>query len=193
MRSVDKQKILENELAGLDHNRNESIGNKKDITLRDNIELDILNKIGLIKFNCFKCVRNTCTNDDRDKKGKMIRTSISDNKVDMSVQNMLDADFYIEPKTNWNDNTEVWICNECLDKEQKHWTDLHKKADYFEKNQNKSIVGNTVCLNPNDKEIERVYRLHEPTRNSYRYFDGKYHRHCSKCPFAEGCIICTLP
>lgn len=195
-RSTDKQKLLENELKELVPNKNEMIMHlpkEKAEQFRDNREMAIINQINAIQFNCFKCVKNTCTNADREEKGRMISTTTSDNKMDESVQDMMDADFFIN-KADWRyEETKVWICNECLEKENQYWSNLHKKAHEKEKNQNKSIVGNTVCLNPDEKEKERIYRMIEPTRNSYRNFDGKYHRHCSKCPFAEGCITCALP
>ena len=46
-------------------------------------------------------------------------------------------------------------------------------------------------VNPEDPENKRVIRI-PGSRKEYRQFDGKYHRHCSKCPFPEGCIMCCL-
>ncbi|PCI20134.1 hypothetical protein COB64_02385 [Candidatus Wolfebacteria bacterium] len=46
-------------------------------------------------------------------------------------------------------------------------------------------------VNPEDPENERVIRISN-SRREYRQFDGGYHRHCSKCPFPEGCIMCCL-
>jgi hypothetical protein len=197
MKLKTKKQKLEAELSKIVIQKNEAVRAQQYETcarLRDR-ERAVMDKLKVTenkfhKFNCFKCVKNTCAEAKLEERGKMISTSISDGKMSQSVQDMLGAKFYIKDPKGY---PEVWICNTCLGKEQKHWNDLHKKAHRVEKNKKKSIVGNTVCLNPNKKERGRVYRLQEPTRNSYRNFDGKYHRHCSKCPFAEGCIMCTLP
>ena len=39
---------------------------------------------------------------------------------------------------------------------------------------------------------ERIYVVHN-SRKQYRQFDGNYHRHCSGCPFPDGCVMCNLP
>lgn len=49
-----------------------------------------------------------------------------------------------------------------------------------------------VVLNYDKPEKERIIRVKNSPK-PYRKFDGQYHRHCSKCPFPEGCIMCTLP
>jgi hypothetical protein len=90
--------------------------------------------------------------------------------------------------------------------EQKHWNDLHATAHRQEEEKMKKstggvIIGLPVHLNPNNPvtaidwdvpEKDRVYVV-KNSRNSYRKFDGDHHRHCSKCPFEEGCVMCTLP
>ena len=32
-----------------------------------------------------------------------------------------------------------------------------------------------------------------PPSKRLRHFNGKPHKHCSGCPFPEGCVMCTLP
>ena len=32
-----------------------------------------------------------------------------------------------------------------------------------------------------------------PAGKRRRKFDGQKRRHCSQCPFPEGCVMCTLP
>ncbi|MDE2030789.1 MAG: hypothetical protein KGI58_00815 [Patescibacteria group bacterium] len=51
---------------------------------------------------------------------------------------------------------------------------------------------NFSCLNPEKSERERIYLVKDSPK-PYRKFDGNYNRHCSKCPFTEGCVVCTLP
>ena len=48
------------------------------------------------------------------------------------------------------------------------------------------------CLNYEKPVHDRIYVV-EGSSKPYRKFDGKYHKHCSGCPFDEGCITCTLP
>ena len=47
-------------------------------------------------------------------------------------------------------------------------------------------------LNLEKKERDRIY-LVKDSRKPYRKFNGQHNRHCSKCPFPEGCVMCTLP
>lgn len=54
------------------------------------------------------------------------------------------------------------------------------------------LPGNPVCLNYNKSERERIYVI-EGSSKPYRKFDGSYKKHCSRCPFEEGCVMCTLP
>ncbi len=49
-----------------------------------------------------------------------------------------------------------------------------------------------VCLNPEKKERDRTYRVKNSPK-PYRKFDGNKNKHCSHCPFPEGCVMCTLP
>lgn len=53
------------------------------------------------------------------------------------------------------------------------------------------LPGNPVCLNPNKKESERTYIVKNSPK-PYRKFDGTSKKHCSGCPFEEGCVMCTL-
>lgn len=47
------------------------------------------------------------------------------------------------------------------------------------------------CLDPDKPFLERIYTV-PGSPKPYRKFDGGYHKHCSKCPFSEGCVMCTL-
>lgn len=51
---------------------------------------------------------------------------------------------------------------------------------------------NLQCLNYEKPPNERIYTVSDSDK-PYRKFNGQYHRHCSSCPFEEGCIVCTLP
>lgn len=48
-------------------------------------------------------------------------------------------------------------------------------------------------INPEARERDQIVHVKKSARNPYRKFDGAYHRHCSKCPFPEGCVMCCLP
>ena len=78
-----------------------------------------------------------------------------------------------------------------------------RKADpeKVERNTNGKVVIQTpvhllddrvTCLNPDKPERQRTYRVKDSPK-PYRKFDGQHRRHCSKCPFPEGCVMCTLP
>lgn len=44
------------------------------------------------------------------------------------------------------------------------------------------------------KHSEREVTVHDaPSGKRHRRFDGHPRRHCSQCPFPEGCVVCTLP
>lgn len=49
-----------------------------------------------------------------------------------------------------------------------------------------------TCLNRDKPERERIYVVPN-SKKPYRKFDGNHKRHCSGCPFEEGCVVCTLP
>ncbi len=49
-----------------------------------------------------------------------------------------------------------------------------------------------TVLDPEKRESERTYVVKDSS-HPYRKFDGSPNRHCSKCPFPEGCVMCTLP
>ncbi len=53
------------------------------------------------------------------------------------------------------------------------------------------LLGNPVCLDPSKKERERIYIV-EDSPKPYRRFDGTKKKHCSRCPFEDGCMVCTL-
>lgn len=78
----------------------------------------------------------------------------------------------------------------------------HGDPELKENAQNKIIFADPVhlddrveCLDLSKPERERVYLVKDSKPDSmlYRSFDGKPHRHCSGCPFPEGCVTCTLP
>lgn len=48
------------------------------------------------------------------------------------------------------------------------------------------------CLNLDKPERERTYLVADSSK-PYRKFDGQSRKHCSKCPFSEGCVMCTFP
>ena len=44
------------------------------------------------------------------------------------------------------------------------------------------------------KHSERDVTVHDaPPDKQRRKFTGQKRRHCSRCPFPEGCVVCTLP
>ncbi len=53
------------------------------------------------------------------------------------------------------------------------------------------LPGNPICLDPSKKERERIYVV-EGSPKPYRKFDGTKKKHCSRCPFHDGCMVCTL-
>jgi hypothetical protein len=53
------------------------------------------------------------------------------------------------------------------------------------------LPGNPICLDPSKKERERIYVV-EGSPKPYRRFDGTKRKHCSRCPFEDGCMVCTL-
>ncbi len=92
------------------------------------------------------------------------------------------------------------------EEEVEFWNSIYQEAEKQKKKKREKSTGGVVMgvpvhLNPENNvsaidwdvpERERVYEI-KGSRNALRKFDGNYHRHCSKCPFPEGCIMCTLP
>ena len=82
---------------------------------------------------------------------------------------------------------------------QEEVNEMMQKRD-IEEAERAAASGSVVLMRPvtdephMTKHSEREVTVHDaPAGKRHRKFTGQPRRHCSHCPFPEGCVMCMLP